>query len=326
MFCSKCGQKLDEGARFCAKCGEPSPHASPLQLDSRQQPILPAPPPKKLLTPKRLIAGAVLLAFVLGTWYVFWGPRTVYCLIQSESDNSTTEYTYDNRGNRLTKTVCDKNGDMEEYYQYTYDKSGNLLAIDEYDEDEELRYTTEFEYDDSGKRVSGQRYDKDGDPHGDYKYTYDNHGNLVEKVFQTSSDYGDPIYIYTYTYDEAGNLLSEDRYPVNISDVHNMYTYEYTFDSKGRVESRTKFLNGNKQLEYQEYEYDGDGNLIHSILADNYKTYYYEYTYDSHGNKTSAERYNEDGDLEWSCNYKYEAIKVPVSVANHLKKESNVTP
>jgi phage shock protein C len=60
MFCTKCGNKLDDTARFCVTCGQPTGPADPRQVLPPPLPFGPAgPAPKKLrrITEGKKIAG-----------------------------------------------------------------------------------------------------------------------------------------------------------------------------------------------------------------------------------------------------------------------------
>jgi hypothetical protein len=90
MFCSKCGNKLTEGAKFCTKCGTalnmpPVPNNSPIQPHTEQQsyhaPVKQIKPRKKLPIKIKafVIAGSIIIITVIFlAIYLFYVDVDIY--------------------------------------------------------------------------------------------------------------------------------------------------------------------------------------------------------------------------------------------------------
>lgn len=108
--------------------------------------------------------------------------------------NSTYQYTYDESGNLLKKTLGDNIID-----EYNYDASGNLIKqINLYGS---TRYIYEYTYDADGKLIE-EVHKVESEEKLTLNYYYDADGNLNYKT----KSFGGTIY-YTYTYDVNGNLI-----------------------------------------------------------------------------------------------------------------------
>ena len=109
-----------------------------------------------------------------------------------------TEYTYDEKGNRLSeKTYYSFNGNWEvfqKHYTYSYDNKGHLL--------EEKMLTKEGDF------ITGTAY------------TYDSAGNMRSKTYKASKDH-----TQISTYDEQGNLISYEWSHSNGTAAKATYRY-----------------------------------------------------------------------------------------------------
>ncbi len=185
----------------------------------------------------------------------------------------TTEWTYDERGNKLTEK--DPLGNV---WRWTYNSRGQVL-----NETDALGNSSTYTYSPSGNLLSTK------DAKGNIsKFSYDMRGNLL-----TFTDAANQVTKFTYdssgnvlsvedalgnqttfTYDNSGNRLTETRTVTTPSGIQQLVT-KSTYDSNGKVKSTTDGLNG-----VTKYEYDANGNQVAVIDALNRRT---EYRYDSKG-------------------------------------------
>ena len=186
---------------------------------------------------------------------------------------SKTEWTYDNRGNKLTEKEP-----LGNVSRWTYNSRGQVLT-----ETDALGNTATYTYSLSGNllstkdakgNVSNFSYDIRGNllsftdaANKVTKFTYDASGNVlsVEDALGNKT---------TFTYDSSGNRQTETRTVTTPSGVQTLVT-RTDYDSNGKVEKVTDAEN-----KVTEYKYDGNGNQIAVIDARNNKT---EYRYDSKG-------------------------------------------
>jgi YD repeat-containing protein len=193
-----------------------------------------------------------------------FGPTKI-----SYPDGTTRSYTYDSRGNILTRT------DGNKTTFYTYDAAYRQIQIQYPDQ------TVQFTYDPNGNRLSVTN---------DYStktYSYNNRNNLVAMTQQI--DGADYTIAYTYdasgklttltypdgtvitqVYDDLNRLTSIDNYaeftyskdslPETLTYTNGVVT-TYTYDQCHRPVTITAEKNG-VDLMNLEYNYDSVGNLL----------------------------------------------------------------
>lgn len=194
---------------------------------------------------------------------------------------------------------------------------GNLKEWIPYDSYQMTGWSEEI-FDDNGNSVSYE-YHCDGD-YSDYK-EYDDNG----KMTYYSHEYSDGYQRTWYTYNEHGDPIYE-KYQSNYSNYGNSgyetyYTYEY--DANGRKTSCIK--NSDNYVETTFYEYDADGNMIHSamIYQNNYSDIYEMfYTYDSYGRVVS---YESSGSMQPDSGYyEYDERGNIIRQGGDMSSSSNV--
>ncbi len=184
-------------------------------------------------------------------------------------DNSTVAYTYDEQGNRLTKT--DSAGTTNYQYSaanelqsttlgtnttnYTYDANGNTLT-----KTEPGNQTTAYTYDNKNQLVKIVK------PNADViEYTYDGNGNRYSKTINGTASY--------YHYDTGGNIVSE-------TDSNNNVLVRYVRDNTGKAISMIQGANT------YYFIYNGHGDV--TSLTDSSGNVVASYSYDEFGNITSS--------------------------------------
>ena len=161
-------------------------------------------------------------------------------LSTTDGEGSTTGYTYDGYGRRVTMTLPKGN-----LWQYSYDLNDNLTAVDG-----PIGYHTEFEYDKDSLLIREQ--DADGN---DTHYTYDERGRLIRvkdaATQVTTFSYG-PMNemvemvnprraVYSYSHDDNYRVVQIDM-PLGVT---LQFTYDgldnvlYAIDGLGRVTATT---------------------------------------------------------------------------------------
>jgi RHS repeat-associated protein len=186
---------------------------------------------------------------------------------------SKAEWTYDNRGNKLTEKdalgnvsrwtynsrgqVLTQSDALGNTATYTYSPSGNLLSTKD-----ALGNVSKFSYD-----IRGNLLTLTDAANKVTKFTYDASGN----VFSVEDALGNKT---TFTYDSSGNLLTETHTVTTPNGVQTLVT-KSDYDTNGKVRFVTDAEN-----KVTEYRYDANGNQIAVIDALLHKT---EYRYDSKG-------------------------------------------
>ncbi|MCD7820104.1 MAG: hypothetical protein LUH07_13820 [Lachnospiraceae bacterium] len=139
------------------------------------------------------------------------------------------EYSYDENGLLAAEVYGDGEG-MILYQEYTYDTKGNVISLTNYDSNGELTGSYVYRYNENGDLLLRKSCDSSGQAQSFYEYTYDEDGMLLdEKRYNVS---GVVSYNCTYTYDANGNRLSKTEYG---SDGIEERRYVYTYDTYGNV-------------------------------------------------------------------------------------------
>ncbi len=202
------------------------------------------------------------------TWHA-----TLHLPITIEEPNRTTSFTYDDKGNLLSKTILDESEYESRTWSYSYSNKSQLLTVTD-----PLDNITTYTYNAQGGIATvtnplGQvtqftSYDANGnplniiDPNGlSTALTYDVRGRL------TSVTQGQEV--TTYAYDNVGNIvkiIQPDSSSLTFSydTAHRLTSIK---DNLGNLISYTLNADGNKT---RERVFDSDGNLSRLV----------KYTYD----------------------------------------------
>lgn len=182
------------------------------------------------------------------------------------------KYAYDDNGNIIKCTNISKNkyygsGKTTTTSNYTYDKNGNKLTLkEEIDNGFNVKSVlTKWEYDKKGKLI---HYTSNNDEIKESTYTYDTNGNKIsetnvyaldDKVRTKTWEYNtkgkvtsvksDGVEEASYTYDKSGNLILFKQ---------KSTTTSYKYFSNGNVKNKTVESNNSKQS----WSYDKNENLI----------------------------------------------------------------
>lgn len=212
----------------------------------------------------------------------------------------TTTFSYDDRGNLLTKAITA--GALTRSFSYTYNSFGQVLtAIDP------LGHVTTYAYDAKGNLVSVKNalghvtsftnYDGAGrllravDPNGLVTtLTYDVRGRITSRKeggLTTSSAYDAVGNLTRITLPDASYLALTYDGAHRLKEVADAFGNRrvFTLDNRGNVTKEEVFDTANVLKRTRSYIYDSVNRLIESISARNQFTHY---GYDDQGNLTST--------------------------------------
>lgn len=201
------------------------------------------------------------------------------------------ESTFDSRGNLLTETQCDKNGEQKYTLVFSYDAHNNLVL-----KTNPLGHPTHYSYDGNDNLIREQTL------YLDTHFIYDRANHLIAKkeqhsdaTFSTMYEYDpvgnctreiDPFFNSTYySYDEFNRVIREQK-------GHNISQLEYdivdnpireinpngfatikTYNARNQVTS-IKYPDGS----HEQFIYNLDGTLLkHIALNGTETTYTYDY-------------------------------------------------
>ena len=262
-------------------------------------------------------------------------------------DGTTTEMTYDDRGNMLTKTEAIETP-LERITTYEYHSDFNKVetetvqSVDSPGNYRTITYT--YEEGDIGKgnllfrTISG--YSNGSPVSSTTAYTYNDNGQLktingprtdVNDIITIDKDQ-DKGYINYITYPNGIGTVYYSNYDANhnvrtITDLNGITTH-YTYDYAGRIKTVTT---GSAVTEY-EYDYNGHIKQVimpeeNTISYEYYDTYkikritddlgnYIEYEYDDMGMKTREEYHDTAGTLTKYLDFEYDIINQLESINN----------
>lgn len=186
---------------------------------------------------------------------------------EEDANGNRTSYTWDNRGNMLTRT--DPLGNIE---KWTYNSNNKVTTYTN-----PLQITTKYDYDVKGNLIKKTEAYGTADKR-EFVYTYDANGNLATEVSPTGG-------ITTYSYDNYGNKIMQvgpvgDTTKWTYDSIGNMismtnplgYTWKYSYNKSGKlIEEKDPLGKTIKRT------YDNDGNLIsEKDQLDKTTTYLYD--------------------------------------------------
>ncbi len=195
--------------------------------------------------------------------------KFVWKLAEEHAPGGTCHYSYDVKGNIVTKTYVDT------IISYTYNKDG-LLEKEEYTGNN--TQTVEYTYDADKNKRTEKIISEDGETFVLTTYTYKN-GEL-ESAVQTNQD--DEILSTTEYVYNSKNLLARQIY--TNKEEEKTYT-EYTYNGQ-KLMTEKKVIHPDDSEEITTYSYNADGLLIAEKFETEDVLETTEYTYDEHGNNT----------------------------------------
>ena len=333
MFCSNCGNKVEDSDIFCTSCGNRVKN-SPVEAsvgETKPDHMKKKGHVKKSGFPLGIVAGVVVIVFlaiVLGALLLMKKEDNGFKQTKEENVSEKIladkkdwdEYEEDSEGN-LTKAIkLDENGDIAEWYEWEYDADGNVY--------QKIKFLA------SGKKDCVYKYDEDGNLLAEVKYTYledgildkleefDSEGKRTKEIYYQD---GENISVWTeWAYDEEGRVIKTSSLAPDGTvggEVENAY------DSEGR-KTKEVIRNGTGYIDiWKEWKYDDKGNLLKEERYNNDAVLieWLEYTYDDKGNRLERIYYNGNGTVaewySWEYNENGNCIKENV---HHLDGTLNI--
>ncbi len=176
--------------------------------------------------------------------------------------DTTTEFVYDNNGNRISKTVKDENGPIQGI-DYAYDPENRLIEVQDFVlnghdlTNRNLRAITTMDYDGGGRRLVSTYDPKSNEAAGVKKrleYVFDGLDPVAEYEQINGPKYNDWDFYYRGA---MGRIVSKHHFSSQNSGTDGQkFWYHYNF--KGDVSGLTK----QSGQSHHNYDYDPYGSLI----------------------------------------------------------------
>lgn len=202
------------------------------------------------------------------TIYEFNRMGHVERVIEKDCNNEIydeTKYTYDSKGNCISKTRI--SGGVEYIERYTLDNKGICIECDIFRNGEFTGKET-YKYDSNKCQIERVIYNEDGKKEMVWSKKYNNFNKPYEHYVEHFHPYASPkILCSTWSYDSIGN---EIQYCIYNREVTPSVWRNSEYDTQGRKISCTIYLstdkNGNKVAggtisTKTEYAYDDRGNI-----------------------------------------------------------------
>lgn len=206
---------------------------------------------------------------------VIWEPFSKW-RFESEYDergNCISVTTYDFEGNKLWSTHYTFNsnnelvrsegrsseGNCTDYVEYEYD-GGKIQKKTSYFGDGKVSYTETYKWNGNTVTISG--YDADGNPHNYKVCEIDSRLNFTREDYYNSG--GERYAYYVYTYDANDNVLTQIGYNPDGTEVSNQ---SFTYYENGTKKTETKIVGGTKEI----FEYNESGSMVSKETYNNNK-------------------------------------------------------
>lgn len=330
MFCTKCGSKLKDNAKYCSQCGNKV--SAPRGLSAKPMPDARNPRNTRKRVPIIMMVVVILLALltvVISGFLSSPKTRTVYLLTETiihDEDKPAgipdmrAIFEYDELGNLKMETHY--------YTTYSYSSASGLSDV------ENCVWVKKYTYNDNGYRNACRTY-LNNEFNASWTVVCDENGRIIKEEDQNS----DSPYFATYSYDMNGNILQQrERYKLDGIEID--HREEYTYNKDGEPLSNERW-EGGRLVTTRKYEYDSTGKLtsIRDVFyhsdgktTDSYgKAVYNEngileqvvfydddqnasivYKYDDVGNLVEVNYYYTDGKLKSTTKRRYQAFEIPV--------------
>ena len=299
MFCTHCGEQIEDNSRYCPYCGGEIPEKFRTgRPDRKQDPAIAepvtavsvqgSPALSRTSKPRKktgLIPAVLLIAAAAAAGIWFFLNRSSRPVQNPESQAQAGE---------PAKPASDQDEWTVKYLDYEL-QSGNSRFI--------------YEYDDYGNTIKETRYinvppdteiTEDTEPWYILEYTY-NKKQLLKFVHTDFKD-GEPVgsRTTTYFYDSDGFLISEETTDTKIGESPETYSTTYINYVQGGEPASRPGNDIDTNNYYTHYRtYDTDGNLIQ-------EDFYGEKSDPAKPRTRSVYEYDEEGRVIKSAGYKYD--------------------
>lgn len=215
-------------------------------------------------------------------------------------------FFYDNKDSVSRSEERDPGGELLSYRNYSLDEKGHMLEKTIWTRDSSLRIREQYIYDEKGREIEERRFDLSGKLTS--KSTFEVSGSGIYLSFKSYDSTGNLISMTLFVTDAKGNR-TESRY-VNPDSSLNVYTL-YRYNSEGRKIEEKSFKSDSSFLSWTKYEYNHSGKIIraNTLNKDGITTTLVESNYDLNNNLLEMIGWN-NGTLfsrttyEYDCHYK----------------------
>lgn len=198
-----------------------------------------------------------------GHWNSFYNENGF--LQYSESDMYRTDYTYDEKGNRLfSKTIYKKTGQETWSNAYTYVGNSVLIKKKKYERGYTINDLIEV-FENSKKVYDNKGNEKEiyyADGHRVFFSYNDQNLPLEKNVYDAKETFK---FRQTYIYNDQGKMIEDFVYNEK-KKLESRSTYKY--DDKGNVIEQLDFEGTKKKPNYERfysYQYDQKGNIVEQV-------------------------------------------------------------
>lgn len=239
--------------------------------------------------------------------------------LENETLITRTEHIYDENG-RLTQCHTYKDDALWYTTQYSWDEYGNRIGTEINYADGTKTKERAFTLDDQNRMIYSESFQND-QLYATTEFGYNEDG-LVTKLYinRIGALNGEDLKSFVdSTYDRKGNLIREDiRWEPNNTKEYTLYTYK-----KGRL-IRTETYSNEELDSYTEYTYDETGLIQTAIAckADGTQRSKHITTFDEYGNELEVVAYAYSFDLSRSGEINEEPDSRTTNVYE-LKNEPN---
>lgn len=197
------------------------------------------------------------------TFYKYVGVDDSDNAVYDTENAPRTIYTFNKRGDVVSKKVYNENGELIDSTVWEYDASGRVVK------EQSARgwsYCKTYKYNSAGL-LSSHFYESDEFPSYEGNYVYDSRNNLV-KIY---SDFDGYKYVgYEAKYDAHNRLISV----ITRDEFVSEYRKSYKYDKFGRV------VKADYVYTVEVCEYDAKGNILKVCSEDNDVKYSFIYSTD----------------------------------------------
>lgn len=216
------------------------------------------------------------------------------------------EVQYDNKGNVITETEFDDDGNISEKYERVYDEKSNMTEMRHYFESD-LAERTNYAYNMQGHVEKEVLHYGDGSETVTH-YSYDSENNLSEKKTIDPDGAIEGLETFKHSgknltehlkFDSEGNLRESTKFLYDTTNPDKLKE-EINYEAEHGIELRTVYLDDetgsityNKAGQVhsrQKLTHDEKRRVTENVLETFNGRYYYRFAYDESDNMISEER------------------------------------
>jgi hypothetical protein len=186
-----------------------------------------------------------------------------------------SEYVYNEKGELLSQTELNNDGDILSKVSYTYNSDGNKISISNYNSLGDLQGKTLLKEYENGNSKLIEKYDAFDSLYAFYKYEYNSKGEETKNIILNGI--GQVIRQSNTTIDENGNKVLFEIYE---GEVGFLGKDEVTYNENGQETELTVFDNRNKQVKRKVTVYSEKGLITKEVNYNKIDEPIYQFVYD----------------------------------------------